>query len=258
MHLNCRLWNKGPALILTLFGLLGGAHAQQTEQGGVIAYESLSRSVYVERCDRDRCARLDWQTLKFQGQPELNRFIDRALWALLQNNAQAPKPEMDLPALTEHFQAQAKPGEQIVLQTSLLRQTSQWVVLSLSKYQFEGGAHGLSSARFINWRLADDRAVTLADALQPDAQAAYVDALKRAHKQWVVDQKSEGSIKNVSDFIEQWPFVPSENVAFMAEGLHVGYARYAIAPGSFGEPVLTVPYAALAGVIKPGLLESLF
>ncbi len=76
----------------------------------------------------------------------------------------------------------------------------------------------------------------------------------RAHKQWLVDQQSAGTIQNVPEFIEQWPFAPSDNVAFMAQGWLVGYPRYAIAPGSFGEPTLTVPYSALVDIIDPDLL----
>jgi len=258
MRLNYRLWHKGTALALALAlilaGLLSVAQAAPTGEDDPISFKSVSRSTHVERCDRGRCAQIDWQTLRFQEQPALNRVIDRALWALLESDGPLAPSGSDLSDLNDYFQAQAKPGEQIVMQTDLLRQTTQWIVLSVSKYQFEGGAHGISSARFINWRVNDNRVVTLEDALLPEAQAAYVAALKQAHQQWVAEQKRKGVIENVSEFIEQWPFETSDNVAFMAEGLRVDYSRYAIAPGSFGEPTLTVPYSALGGIIDPAWL----
>jgi len=262
MRLNYRLWHKGTALTLAFalvslwVGLLTIAQAAPAGEDDIIAFKSVSRSIHVERCDRGRCAELDWQTLVFQGQPALNQVINRALWALLENDGSVAQSTTDKPhraALNDYFQAQAKPGEQIVMQTDLLRQTAQWIVLSVSKYQFEGGAHGISSARFVNWRVTDSHVVTLEDALLPQARADYVAALKQAHQRWIAEQRRKGAIENVSEFVEQWPFETSDDVAFMAEGLRVGYPRYAIAPGSFGEPTLTVPYSALINVIDPAL-----
>jgi hypothetical protein len=55
-------------------------------------------------------------------------------------------------------------------------------------------------------------------------------------------------------FKKQWPFKPSDNVALLAQGLEISFDPYTIAPKSFGEPKILIPYDQLEGVMRPEYL----
>lgn len=258
MRPNCHRWVNG-LVALASIAVLTTARAEPSTPPAVpalLAYEALTRTVYVDRCERDRCAQLDIQTLRFKSQPEFNQFLDSALVSMAWQSETEVAPYREVTELEAYFESAAKPGELLSLKVSVLRQTPQLVVLSLTQYRFEGGAHGESAQQLINWLLPQDRVVSLKTALLPAAMPAYTAALKSAHRNWIADQARAGAIDDAAAFSEQWPFVLSDNVALMADGLMVSYPRYAIGPGSFGEPIITLPYVALDGVLKPEILTQ--
>lgn len=256
MRPNYLRWNNGLAVLASV-GLLASTQAQaqlSPDKPTLLAYEAASRVVYVDRCERDRCAELDIQTLRFEANPRFNQFVVQALVSMAWSSATKNAPYQDVAQLAEYFQETAKPGEQLNLGSSVLRQTPELVVLSLTQYRFEGGAHGESSQFLINWLPRQDRVISLETALLPGAMTAYVEALSQAHEAWLHDQANAGTIDDVAVFKEQWPLLPSKNIALMPDGLMVSYPRYSIGPGSFGEPTITLPYAKLEDVFKPDIL----
>lgn len=263
MRPNYRRWPKPLSLTLALtallFGTLVGYSASSAMGASVLAsapaYLSEETKVMVDRCERARCAELNVQRVSFVGQESFNAFVNQALASMAWQSQTAAAPYQGLTGLTDYFRVSAKPGEQLSLKTSVVRHSPALVVLLLSQYRFDGGAHGESSDQYINWLLPDGHVVSLESMLLPGAMAAYTDALKEAHAMWIASQVKTGSIEDAEAFSQQWPFESSDNAALMVDGLRVGYPRYAIAPGFFGEPSITIPYADLRGVIKPEILS---
>jgi hypothetical protein len=220
------------------------------------AFSTQTVTVPVDRCENNRCAELIVESVNFVGHEAFNAFVEQSLVSMAWQNQNAVQPYRGLAGLTDYFRSSAQAGEQLSLKTTIQRHSPSVVVLLLSQYRFEGGAHGESSSQYINWLLPQNRAVSLESMLLPGAMPAFMAALNDAHGAWVASQARTGSIDDVASFIEQWPFTASDNVALMPNGLTVMYPRYAIAPGFFGEPSLVIPYAALRDTIKPEILAQ--
>jgi hypothetical protein len=282
MRLNYRPWLKtsrqanwkpsllGIALTALLFGSLVGCSAPNAMESNRLAsqattaaaprlapaYSAQETKVSVDRCERGRCAVLSVRQVAFTGYERFNAFVDQALASMAWQSQTAVSPYRGITGLAAYFRASAQPGEQLTLETTVVRHSPTVVVLLLNQYRFDGGAHGESTAQYINWLLPQDRVVSLESMLLPGAMPAYTEALKRAHTKWIGSQVKAGSIEDAATFAEQWAFVPSDNAALMADGLRVSYPRYAIAPGFFGEPSLLVPYEDLRNIIKPDILKQ--
>jgi len=270
MRLNYRHWPKPLTAVLAglLFGSLVGCTAPSAMGSNRMptaaisapliapAYATEMSKVAVNRCERSRCAELSVERVSFVDHERFNAFVDQALASMAWQSQSAVSPYQGLSGLSQYFRESAKAGEQLSLKTTVVRHSPAVVVLLLNQYRFEGGAHGESSGQYINWLLPQDRVVSLESMLLPGAMPAYTDVLKQAHTSWIASQVKAGSIEDAASFAQQWPFVPSDNAALMLDGLSVSYPRYAIAPGFFGEPDLSIPYAQLRGIIKPEILKQ--
>lgn len=258
MRQSYRHWPKTITQTFTgvLFGVLFLEASAFASEQVAPAFSTQTITVPVDRCENNRCAELIVESVDFVGHEAFNAFVEQSLVSMAWQNEGAVQPYRGLAGLTDYFRSSAQAGEQLSLKTTIQRHSPSLVVLLLSQYRFEGGAHGESSSQFINWLLPQNRAVSLESMLLPDAMPDYIEALKVAHEAWVASQAQTGSIDDVDSFIEQWPFSGSDNVALMPNGLTVMYPRYAIAPGFFGEPSLLIPYSALRDTIKPEILKQ--
>lgn len=238
------------------FGVLFVAASAFASGQSAPAFSTQAITVPVDRCENNRCAELIIESVDFVGHEAFNAFVEQSLVSMAWQNDGAVQPYRSLAGLTDYFRSSAQAGEQLSLKTTIQRHSPSVVVLLLSQYRFEGGAHGESSTQYINWLLPQNRAVSLESMLLPGAMPDFIAALKVAHGAWVASQAQTGSIDDVDSFIEQWPFTASDNVALMPNGLTVIYPRYAIAPGFFGEPRLVIPYSALRDTIKSEILTQ--
>ena len=76
---------------------------------------------------------------------------------------------------------------------------------------------------------------------------------KAEHARWL--QSNPLYQESPDKYQQVWPFVPSDNVGLMKDGLAVQYDPYSIAPGSFGQPVIMIPYDKLKGIIRPEVVQ---
>jgi hypothetical protein len=226
--------------------------------GGVFgagpSYTTSEAIVRGGNCQAGRCGQLTIRMVSFAGYPAMTQFIDMALssMAFLDNDRVAPY--RGLAQLGAFFKTTSKSSEEIVLQASVIRHDPAVVVIALSSYIFQGGAHGISAVQYLNWFPVRDHVASLETMLMPGALPRFTDALREQHAQWVLGNK-EAIGPDVKAFERAWPFKPTDNVALMSDGLRVTYDRYVIAPGSFGEPNITIPYAALKGILKLNYLD---
>jgi len=218
------------------------------------AYATMQSKTPGMRCKAGRCGELVIETVLFREQPAFNEFVSLALASMAWTRDDQIAPFRGLEQLRTYFVDHAQPDEQLTLSARILRHDADLVVLELTRYLFAGGAHGTTSVQYVNWLVSENQVMSLQTLLLPDQMPAFTEALRLAHEQWLVSQK-DAIGTDVASFKAAWPFKPTDNAALMPQGLQVTYERYVIAPGSFGEPSLFVPYAALHGILKPHVLR---
>jgi hypothetical protein len=72
--------------------------------------------------------------------------------------------------------------------------------------------------------------------------------LTEAHRRWITEAGFD------EQFAVDWPLSPSRNIAPLEDRWEVTYNVYEIAPYAVGQPTLTLPLDALAGIAKPRYL----
>lgn len=226
-----------------------GAQAQNSP----IAYKQVVSEYRTHQCKGKDCPMLKIKRVEFAGQSKFNAFLDHALATMAGVDQEFVPPYRNLKELITYFQQTAKPRQTIDLQSVVVRATDEVIVVRLNSYLYNGGANGLSATQYVNWVFKTDRLLSLESMLVPGAMPKYLAVLKAQHAKWLATNPVRQD--NPAKYDQVWPFVPSDNVALMENGLAVQYDPYSIAPGSFGMPVITVPYDALQGIIRPEVMQ---
>ena len=241
--------------LYTLFALaclpLLGACQFLGGQSERLAPQRISWEQHAEGCQGERCSLVNVDTLQFAEQPALNALIERALLAMTVEEAESPLPA----SLREYSrtQLQREPHKQETwLQAKLIDQHDDLLVIELSSYLYRGGAHGMPGRAFINYSISRQRALPLAELLQPGQEAAFWEAASEAHQRWFKAQQ----IDDPQEFRRIWPFQPTANIALLRDKVLLKYDVYAIAPYSMGHPTLEIPYRRLRNILRPEYLPQ--
>ncbi|MFA7669270.1 MAG: RsiV family protein [Burkholderiaceae bacterium] len=195
------------------------------------------------------CPTLEVNTLVFAGNPELTRLVDHALAIMTGvNDNQAPR-HADIAEFEEYYWQVAGPRDSVLLAAKLRYRSKYLTVVELDSWQyFTGAAHGIGATQFLNWDNARRGVIPLGHILQPDGRQAFEAALRHAHARWVAslpDAQADPDTWN-----RLWPFQVSENYAITDLGIVVKYDTYQLAPYSYGQPELLIPYSELEGVLR--------
>ena len=223
------------------FGLSSASAAPQR-----IAWEE-----HAAGCQGERCSLVNVDTLKFAAQPRLNALIEQALLAMTAGSLAGPAPA----SLRDYAQVllrEAPQGHETWLQAKLIDRHDDLAVIELSSYLYSGGAHGLPGRGFINYSLASQRALQLADVLIPGGNEPFWQAASEAHQRWL---QAQGLDKD-GEFRSNWPFKPTANVALLKDKVLLKYDSYAIAPYVMGHPTLEIPYSRLRNILKQQYLPQ--
>lgn len=218
-----------------------------------IAFKQFVSEHRPRQCKGQDCPILKIKLIEFVGQSKFNAFLDHALATMAGIDQEFVPPYRNLKELTAYFMQTAKPRHTIDLQSEVVRATDAVIVLRLNSYLYNGGANGLSATQYVNWVFKTDRLLSLESMLIPGAMPKYLAVLKSQHAKWLATNPVRQD--NPAKYDQVWPFVPSDNVALMESGLAVQYDPYSIAPGSFGMPVIMIPYDELQGVIRPEVMQ---
>ena len=218
-----------------------------------LPYKQVTSEHRPRQCKQRDCPSLKIRRVEFVGQSKFNAFLDQALATMAGVDQEFVPPYRNLKELTEYFMQTAKPRQTIDLQSDVVRATDAVIVVRLDSYLYNGGANGISATQYVNWVFTTDRLLSLESMLVPGAMPKYLSALKAQHTKWLATNPVRRD--NPANYDKVWPFVPSDNVALMENGLAVQYDPYSIAPGSFGMPVITIPYHDLQGVIRPEVMH---
>lgn len=244
---------------LCLAILLTACQKEPAKQAPVeLGVESVAQEWQAPDCGQaEACASINAEYLRFPGAPALSAQLESRLFQMLEgvkaDGGPPPAGERSTESYTQAFfeadraaqnEGSEMPPFEATLKAEVVSQWGDLVVVELAGYVFTGGAHGMPMTEYLVIDRRGPRQVGLQDMLVEGQRPAFEQALARAYKRWL-DHTGQSA-----DFTAQWPPVPTENVAPMAEAVVVKYNVYDIAPYAQGQPELQIPYDELEGVFK--------
>jgi hypothetical protein len=218
-------------------------------------YRILSKILTKPNCSGDACPSITFNRLDFEAHPRFNAFLVRSQLEIALMDVGQGKAFIQLGDLAKAFWDVADNHDEIVLSAGVIRDTASLVVAELYSYAYTGGAHGMSTAMYVNWSPSLDKIFTLNDFVLPGRMKAFEEVLKKKHAQWLKD--NEFAQTDLAAYLETWPFEFSDNAALLQDGIAVTYGHYVLGPYALGMPTILVPYAELKGIINRGLLKRI-
>ncbi len=200
-------------------------------------------------CSASDCPLVNIDTLHFPAQPQLDAVIERRL---LQFAAAGGPLPTSLKAYEESFLRSAQSRNSSYLQAKVREQHDGLVIIELSSYLDTGGAHGNPGRAFINWSRQQEKVLTLQDMLVPGQEETFWKTAQEAHRGWLISTRMDQD----PEFVKNWPFQKTPNIALTYGAVVLKYDVYAIAPYAMGHVELKIPYPRLNGVIKPELFPG--
>ncbi|MDW5377170.1 RsiV family protein [Halomonas sp. HP20-15] len=239
---------------LALYGCQAPGTAGNGDRG--IAYEPVEASFTESDCLPARCATVTISALRFPASPALSDRLRRHLLTMalgIDNGEQRPAESWE--GFAQAFMAQAEASRRLVpelnaasqarLEASVYARHDDLLIVELDSYVYQTGqAHGLPLTSFmvIDERLG--RVVNAEDMLMDGREAAFREALSRAHRRWLQQTGADES------FADDWPLSDTLNVAPLEEAWVIHYNVYEIAPYAAGQPELRIPADELTGIVE--------
>lgn len=132
-------------------------------------------------------------------------------------------------------------------QMELLYVSDSLVSLSLTEYDYSGGAHGNYGTRLFTIDLERGKLLTLGDVLQGNYESRLTNALGTAAREYFELGRDDAlSIVLFEDAVH-----PTENFALTSSGILFDYPPYDIAAYAVGEIQLFVPFERLRNNLHP-------
>ncbi|CAM4091865.1 RsiV family protein [Kerstersia similis] len=197
------------------------------------------------------CGNLTVEVARYPTQPALNQSIESQLLHMLDGGQ---SPYTTIKALRAAFLQSAAPQDVVTLQAKPYRETPSLLVVELETEEYAGGANGMFQTEYLNWSIPQQRALTLDDVLEPGAKPRFETLLRTAFDQWMAAKNL--SQAQYAEYVQTWPYQPSNIFALEADGVRILYPLYSIAPRSDGMPVFNLPYSSLEGILKPEYLPA--
>lgn len=212
------------------------------------AMQSMTLVMTPKSCP-ERCPRIDVSLWYFPQAPDLNA----ALWQLTRGSDGGAVPT----TRTAWAQAWVQWSEQFLseslsesggwtrsLSVSANTGFRGWLVLSLHDYHFLGGAHGQTQIQFLNWDAAAQQIMDLNRVIKPQRLDDFWTVVEQAYDDWLRQQEDADSL------MENWPFVRTDNVAWLEQQAVVQYQAYDLGPYVLGMPSFELSYADLRGLMR--------
>ena len=202
-------------------------------------------------CTGQDCPLVNIDTLHFPDAPKLDAMIENRLLRMTVNSPD-DKLAPSLNAYREQFLRESANRHSMYLQAKVREQHDALVIIEVSSYLDTGVAHGEPGRGFINYSRLLHKELSLADMLLPGQEQAFWNTAKVAHNTWLINSQMDRD----PEFVKNWPFQKTPNVALTSSGVVLKYNVATIAPYAMGLIEMTIPYARLSGVIKPELVPA--
>jgi hypothetical protein len=208
--------------------------------------------------DNEDCASVAITLEIFEQRPKLNSAIRQQLIRQLRGNGETEPHADSLEALAEAFlkDAAQMPGSaahhaQLTGDAKRSAQRGHLLTVAINSYAYTGGAHGMPATHWLNWDLAADQHLPLAQVIQPGQEAAFWARAEDAHQRWLSEEPAVDET-----FREIWPFQRSDDFRFDDDGMVLLYNPYALGPYAIGSVQLTLPWEDLRGVVREAYLPE--
>lgn len=201
-------------------------------------------------CTTPDCPLVNIDTLTFPAEPQLDGIVEKNLLQLTRTPDAPAAPT--LAAYRDQFLRTAAPRSSSYLQAKVREQHDGLVIVEFSSYLDTGGAHGTPGRSFINYSRQQHKVLTLSDMLLPGQEEAFWKAAQVAHNSWLISTK----LDQEPDFLKNWHFQKTQNVALTYGGVILKYEVSTIAPYALGHIELKIPYPRLNGILRPELFPG--
>jgi hypothetical protein len=236
--------------------------------GGAVLFAPREISAESGECavDDSRCARVEVQTLRTAagGTEAVRENIDVFLEHDLISRMRSVVPEdagnraVTADALAAEFLAQhrafvadfpdATAGWSFEVSVDAVTNTETVVTLDITEFTFTGGAHPNTRRRLVSFDVATGRLLDAADLTRDvDELAARVEAQLRSDR----GLGPEDDLEAAGFWLPEGGFSLPDNVAVVADGIHVHWDAYEIAPYAMGPIDVVVPVSELAAIAEP-------
>jgi hypothetical protein len=202
-------------------------------------------------CGSPDCPLVNIDTVHFPSEPQLDTVVEQRLLQMTRTSPNA-SVAASLNAYREKFLRESPNRNSMYLQAKVREQHDGLVIIEVSSYLDTGTAHGDPGRGFINYSRLLHKELTLADMLLPGQEDAFWRTAKVAHNSWLISSQMDRD----PEFVKNWPFQKTPNVALTSTGVVLKYNVTTIAPYALGLIEINLPYARLGGVIKPELVPA--
>ena len=217
-------------------------------------YRVVTSSATAPTCKVNNCPTVTVKLVVFDRNAKINAFLDQSLAALGEIDSSSKPPHRSIAAFKAYFFSMAKPGQSVVIESSVLHNTKALVAIQLNSAIFTDTKHVVSTTQYLNWLPLADQLVTLDGMLLPNKSKDFEQLVRREHEQWLQDHADV--IGDLDEFKKIWPFVATDNVALLSNGLQISYDPVVLAPDKFGSLSWVIPYDQLTNMLRPELLPS--
>lgn len=133
-------------------------------------------------------------------------------------------------------------------------ETAKLITYQAEAYAYGGGAHGMSYTVYASFRKSDGRLLTWNDVVLGKQQARLSPLIVDGLSQYfgMTDFTAlKGRLQIEGDYSRTKFPLPQGNPGLSADGLHVQYGLYEIAPYAAGAPSVSIPYTRLKNILTP-------
>lgn len=206
-------------------------------------------------CQGRQCPAITLDSLAFPGLPKLTVAIDQMLSSMTGVDKNLSGVYGNVPGYAAYFWRTAQDGDHTWLRARLRGVVGNAISVELdSTQQIAGAAHPIPATHFLLWSRRADRQIHLDDVLTDGGHAQYLAALREAYGLWL--KTNPGYERDPTGYARLWPFAESDNMALTAQGLVVKYDAYTIAPYSYGQPEIVLPWATARTFVRPEFLPD--
>jgi len=252
--------------VLLIAGIVSACNTHIKHSPAAITKDTLAYSmqklVRAQKCVQkadSTCLKVTISYPQFKTDTALNDTLARKVCGLFAFDKSTPADIKQLPDYFQNFRDESKMDKEVKgrppvqfelnIKALVLRQDSDLTTLQVDGYTFQGGAHGSSLTRFINWNPKTHKPLTLDDILKNGYWAELNQTGEHIFRH---DEKLNETASLARDyFFKDAKFSLSRNYSITPVGIRFVYNENEIKPYAAGKTDLLIPYKQITTLLKP-------